>query len=77
MSLQLGCNTGIGRVTAHELSKNGARIIMLCRNTEAAKKVAKEITEDTGREVNSTLQTYYIKFKIDLYLSCTTSYKHY
>ena len=51
-SLSLGCNTGIGRVTAHELSKKGARIIMLCRNIEAAKIVAKDITEDTGGEVS-------------------------
>ena len=48
----LGCNTGIGRVTAHELSKKGARIIMLCRNIEAAKKVAQDISEDTGGEVS-------------------------
>ena len=50
--LRLGCNTGIGKITAHELSKKGARIIMLCRNTTAAKEVANEITKDTGGEVN-------------------------
>ena len=47
----LGCNTGIGRVTAHELSKKGARIIMLCRNVKAAKDVANEIMKDTSGEV--------------------------
>ena len=52
--LCLGCNTGIGRITAHELSKKGARIIMLCRNTTAAKEVANDITKDTGGEVNIT-----------------------
>ena len=47
----LGCNAGIGKVTAHELSKKGARILMLCRNVEAAKRVAEEIKLDTGGEV--------------------------
>ena len=47
----VGCNAGIGKVTAHELSKKGARILMLCRNVEAAKRVAEEIKRDTGGEV--------------------------
>jgi len=46
-----GCNTGIGKVTAHELSKRGARIIMLCRNTEKAEAAAQEIRKDTGNPV--------------------------
>ena len=47
-----GANTGIGRVTAHELSKKGARVIMLCRNLENADIAAKEITKDTGHQVD-------------------------
>ena len=48
----LGCNTGIGKITAHEISKKGARIIMLCRNTEKADEAATEIRKDTGNQVD-------------------------
>ena len=47
-----GANTGIGRVTAHELSKKGARVILLCRNTDKAEAVASEIHSDTGNKVD-------------------------
>lgn len=47
-----GCNTGIGKETAHILSKRGARIIMLCRNVEKAEAAAQEIRSDTGNVVN-------------------------
>ena len=47
----LGSNSGIGKVTAHELSKKGAKLIMLCRNVESANACAKEITKDTGHQV--------------------------
>jgi len=47
-----GCNTGIGKITAHEISKKGARIIMLCRNTEKADEAATEIRKDTGNQVD-------------------------
>ena len=46
-----GCNTGIGKVTAHELSKRGAKVIMLCRNLEKAEVAAEEIRKDTGNVV--------------------------
>jgi len=46
-----GCNTGIGKVTAHELSKRGAKVIMLCRNLEKAEAAAEEIRKDTGNVV--------------------------
>jgi len=46
-----GCNTGIGKVTAHELSKRGAKVIMLCRNLERAEAAADEIRKDTGNVV--------------------------
>ena len=48
----LGCNTGIGKITAHEISKKGARVIMLCRNTEKAEEAATEIRKDTGNQVD-------------------------
>jgi len=47
-----GSNSGIGKITAHELSKKGARVIMLCRNVEAANNVKREITKNTGHQVD-------------------------
>jgi short-subunit dehydrogenase len=47
-----GANTGIGQVTAHELSKKGARVIILCRNTEKGEAAASQISEDTGNPVD-------------------------
>ena len=47
-----GSNTGIGKITAHELSKKGARVIMLCRNLEKAHSTAREINKDTGNQVD-------------------------
>ncbi len=46
-----GANTGIGKETATELSKRGARLLLLCRNLEKAQKVAHEITEQTSGSV--------------------------
>ena len=40
-----GCNTGIGKETARELSKRGAKIIMACRNIELAEIAAEEIRQ--------------------------------
>lgn len=37
-----GSNSGIGKVTAHELSKKGAKVIMLCRNVESANTCARD-----------------------------------
>ncbi|CAL4110378.1 unnamed protein product [Meganyctiphanes norvegica] len=47
-----GANTGIGRETALDLSARGAKIIMGCRDTKKAEKVAQEIKNQTGGDVD-------------------------
>ena len=48
----IGSNTGIGKITAQEISRKGGRVIMLCRNTEKAEAVAAEIRNETGNQVD-------------------------
>ncbi len=38
-----GCNTGIGKETALDLSRRGARVVMACRNLEKAEQAADDI----------------------------------
>merc|ERR1712013_904816 len=38
-----GANTGIGKVTATELSKRGAKVVMLCRNMEKGEEVVHKL----------------------------------
>ncbi len=45
-----GANSGIGKVTARELAKGGARVIMACRNMEAANAAAEEIRGVSGND---------------------------
>ncbi|KAJ8268501.1 hypothetical protein COCON_G00136730 [Conger conger] len=45
-----GANTGIGKQTAKDLAKRGARIIMACRDIGKAEDARKEIVEDSGNE---------------------------
>ncbi|KAM9826947.1 LOW QUALITY PROTEIN: uncharacterized protein ACB057_014425 [Neosynchiropus ocellatus] len=45
-----GANTGIGKETARDLARRGARIIMACRDLERAEEARAEILEDTGNE---------------------------
>ena len=49
--LLIGCNTGIGKETAFQLSKKGATILMLCRNVAKAEEAAEEIRKATGNPV--------------------------
>ena len=49
-SLVTGSNTGIGRVTAHELARRGDRVILACRSEEKTRPVIDAITADTGNE---------------------------
>eukprot|EP00092_Neocalanus_flemingeri_P019775 GFUD01021415.1.p1 GENE.GFUD01021415.1~~GFUD01021415.1.p1 ORF type:complete len:334 (+),score=104.31 GFUD01021415.1:80-1081(+) len=46
-----GANTGIGKITALDLSKRGAKVVMLCRNVEKAEEAAEEIRKATEGEV--------------------------
>ncbi|KAG6455716.1 retinol dehydrogenase 14 [Manduca sexta] len=45
-----GCTSGIGKETALELAERGAKVIMACRNLEAAKKIKDEIIDITKNE---------------------------
>ena len=56
-----GCNTGIGKETARDLSKRGAKIIMACRNIELAEKAAEEI-----RQSNDAATGEIVVKKLDL-----------
>jgi len=46
-----GANTGIGKETARDLARRGARIIMLCRDLDKARLAAEEINKETGSTV--------------------------
>ena len=46
-----GANTGIGKVCALELSRRGAKVVMLCRSTERGEAAAEEIRKETQGEV--------------------------
>lgn len=46
-----GANTGIGKETAKDISKRGARVIVLCRNIDKANAAAEEISKETGNAV--------------------------
>ncbi|XP_031773418.1 retinol dehydrogenase 14 [Apis florea] len=45
-----GCTSGIGRETARDIAKRGARLIMACRNLEMADKLKEELTKESGNE---------------------------
>lgn len=46
-----GANTGIGKETARDLSRRGARVILACRSVERGMKAAKEIEPDSTGEL--------------------------
>ncbi|WP_017731689.1 SDR family oxidoreductase [Nafulsella turpanensis] len=46
--LVTGANSGIGKITAIELAKQKARVVMLCRNEEKAEKARQEIYKVSG-----------------------------
>ncbi|XP_070708749.1 retinol dehydrogenase 12-like [Pempheris klunzingeri] len=45
-----GANTGIGKETAIDLAKRGAKVIMACRDMEKAQAAVKEVIETSGNE---------------------------
>ena len=45
-----GANAGIGKVTARELAKQGAHIIMLCRNEKKAQQAKEDILKVCGHD---------------------------
>lgn len=46
--LVTGANTGIGKVTANELARRGAHVIVACRSRDKTEPVIAEIQRDTG-----------------------------
>ncbi|MFX1533934.1 MAG: SDR family oxidoreductase [Promethearchaeota archaeon] len=45
-----GANSGIGKVTALELAKKGAKVVMVCRDKERGEAALTEIKEQSGNE---------------------------
>nr|XP_022918205.1 retinol dehydrogenase 14 [Onthophagus taurus] len=45
-----GATGGIGKETARDIAKRGAKLILACRNIENAEKVKDELIESTGNE---------------------------
>lgn len=52
-----GCNTGIGKETALELARRGAKIYMACRDFKRCEVARKDIIEKTSNKniINKTL----------------------
>ena len=50
VALITGANTGIGRVTARELARQGMHVFVACRSLEKARPVVAEIIEQTGNQ---------------------------
>lgn len=51
-----GANSGLGKVSATELARMGAHVVMVCRNLEKAEAARDEIRRETGTEALDLLQ---------------------
>jgi dehydrogenase/reductase SDR family protein 13 len=51
-----GANTGIGKVTAKELARRGAHVILACRSKDKTAAVLEEIQRDTGTTIAEYVQ---------------------
>lgn len=51
-----GANTGIGKVTAIELAKRGASVVLACRDVGAALATAREVKAAAGSESNVSVR---------------------
>ena len=47
-----GANSGLGKVTALELARKGARVILACRNEQSAKEAIQDILNKCGENSN-------------------------
>lgn len=54
-ALITGASSGIGKVTARELARLGAEVIMVCRNQKKAEAAQREIIEKTGNAAVSLI----------------------
>ena len=45
-----GANTGIGKETARELARRGARVLLACRSREKTEAAIEELRSDTGSD---------------------------
>ena len=58
-----GANTGIGKVTATDLAKRGARVIICCRDMIRAEDAAKDIRQESGSDLVQVQQLDLASFK--------------
>jgi NAD(P)-dependent dehydrogenase (short-subunit alcohol dehydrogenase family) len=54
-----GANSGIGKITALALAKQGAHLVMICRNPEKSEPVRQEIIE---KSANQSVDIFYCDF---------------
>ena len=48
-----GCNTGIGKETALDMSRRGAKVIILCRNVEKGNEAKEDILKENQKHIAS------------------------
>lgn len=53
VALVTAASSGLGKATAFELAREGARVVLNARNGEALKNAAREIGETTGTEIHT------------------------